>query len=117
MRIGIVGASGNVGSRVLTEARARSHEVIAFTRHAAGNRPAHAGVEWRDWTSSTSWGVMWIRSPDQLGVLGKKFREVLRAIRDYILNCEQIHLFYAGPTGGAVTIGHRIAFDRCLTQD
>ncbi len=48
MRIGIIGASGNIGSRVLTEARARGHEVVGFTRQGAGNRPAQAGVEWRD---------------------------------------------------------------------
>lgn len=52
--------------------------------------------------------VMWLRSPDQLGVLGNKFREVLRAIRDHMPNCQRIHLFYAGPTGGAVTIGQQI---------
>jgi hypothetical protein len=52
--------------------------------------------------------VMWLRSPDQLGVLSIKFRETLRAIRDHMPNCQQIHLFYAGPTGGAVTIGQQI---------
>ena len=47
MKIGIVGASGNIGSRVLTEARARGHEVVAFTRQGTGDRPADEGVEWR----------------------------------------------------------------------
>jgi putative NADH-flavin reductase len=47
MKIGIVGARGNIGSRVLEEARARGHEVIAFTRQVAGDRPADDGVDWR----------------------------------------------------------------------
>ena len=41
-------------------------------------------------------------------MLGNRFREVLRAIRDQMPNCQRIHLFYAGPTGGAVTIGQQI---------
>jgi uncharacterized protein len=44
MRIGIIGASGNIGSRVLAEAVARGHEVLAFTRDGA----AQKGREWRD---------------------------------------------------------------------
>jgi hypothetical protein len=52
--------------------------------------------------------VMWLRSPAQLGVLGTQFREVLRSIRDHMPNCQRIHLFYAGPTGGAITIGQQI---------
>lgn len=52
--------------------------------------------------------VMWLRSAAQLGVLGTKFREVLRWIRDYVPACQRIHLFYAGPTGGAVVIGQQI---------
>jgi hypothetical protein len=50
--------------------------------------------------------VMWLQSPDQLRVLGNKLREVLLAIRNHMPDCQRIHLFYAGPTGGAVTIGH-----------
>ena len=48
MRIGIIGASGNIGSRVLAEARHRGHEVVAFTREGAAGRAAQTGVEWRD---------------------------------------------------------------------
>jgi uncharacterized protein len=48
MRIGIVGASGNIGSRVLAEARGRGHDVVAFTRKGAAGRPGQDGVEWRD---------------------------------------------------------------------
>jgi hypothetical protein len=52
--------------------------------------------------------VAWLRSPAQLDVVGNKFREVLRAIRDHMPGCQRIHLFYAGPTGGAVTVGQQI---------
>jgi putative NADH-flavin reductase len=48
MRIGIVGASGNIGSRVLAEAHQRGHEVIAFTRLGASARRPQEGMEWRD---------------------------------------------------------------------
>jgi putative NADH-flavin reductase len=48
MRIGIIGASGNIGRRVLAEASARGHEVVAFTRQGAARRPTQGGVVWRD---------------------------------------------------------------------
>jgi len=56
MRIGIVGASGNIGSRVLVEARTRGHEVIAFTRRGAAARPAEERSSGGTWTSSISKG-------------------------------------------------------------
>lgn len=52
--------------------------------------------------------VMWLRSPAQLAPLGTTFRGVLRGIRDHMPDCDRIHLFYAGPTGGAVIIGQQI---------
>ena len=48
MRIGIIGASGNIGSRVLAEAHGRGHDVVAFTRKGAAGRAGQDGVEWRD---------------------------------------------------------------------
>ena len=44
MRVGIIGASGNIGSRIHAEATARGHEVAAFTRSGA----AAKGAGWRD---------------------------------------------------------------------
>jgi putative NADH-flavin reductase len=44
MRIGIIGASGNIGSRIHAEAASRGHEIIAFTRSSAAARGAH----WRN---------------------------------------------------------------------
>jgi hypothetical protein len=48
MRIGLIGASGNIGSRVLAEALGRGHDVIAFTTQGAASRPARPGVQWRE---------------------------------------------------------------------
>ena len=44
MKIGIIGASGNIGSRIHTEATTRRHDVTAFTRSGA----AAKGAMWRD---------------------------------------------------------------------
>jgi hypothetical protein len=66
----------------------------------------HGSVETDLWVRRPD--VMWLRSPVQLGVLGNRFREVLGAIRKHMPDCRRIHLFYAGPTGGAVTIGQQI---------
>lgn len=52
--------------------------------------------------------VMLLKSPKQLMMLGMRFREALTAIRDYMPSCQRIHLFYAGPTGGAITIGQQV---------
>ncbi|AZM53147.1 epimerase [Streptomyces sp. WAC 01529] len=47
MRIGVIGASGTISSRVVTEAVERGHQVTAFTRDASRIREERAGVEWR----------------------------------------------------------------------
>ncbi|MBZ4318532.1 NAD(P)-dependent oxidoreductase [Streptomyces huiliensis] len=48
MRIGVIGASGTIGSRVVTEAAERGHEVTAFTRDASRIRgEERAGVVWK----------------------------------------------------------------------
>ena len=52
--------------------------------------------------------VMWLRSPKQLAQLGQRFRTVLAGLRSRVPNCTRIHLFYAGPTGGAITVGQQI---------
>src|SRR6185437_12373807 len=44
MRIGIIGASGNIGSRILAEAVARGHDLVAYTRSGAATK----GTPWRD---------------------------------------------------------------------
>ena len=48
MRIGIIGASGNIGGRVLTEAHGRGHHVVAYTRQGATGYPPRQGIHWED---------------------------------------------------------------------
>jgi putative NADH-flavin reductase len=67
MRIGIIGASGNIGRRVLAEARQRGHDVVAYTRQGAASRPTQEGVEWRDLDIFDAEGVM--RAIQRLDVL------------------------------------------------
>lgn len=52
--------------------------------------------------------VMWLRHPDQLRALATTFRNLLVRLRTLAPRARRIHLFYAGPTGGAVTIGQQI---------
>jgi uncharacterized protein len=53
MRIGIIGATGNIGQRVVAEALGRGHDVIAFTRDASRieedreNRDNRKNVVWK----------------------------------------------------------------------
>lgn len=52
--------------------------------------------------------VMWLKNPVQLTNLGKEFRGILSTLRSQMPNIKKIHLFYAGPTGGAVVLGQQI---------
>ena len=52
--------------------------------------------------------VMWLNHPLQLSVFQKTFRKAVAEIREKIPNCSRVHLFYAGPTGGAIMVGQAI---------
>jgi hypothetical protein len=52
--------------------------------------------------------VTWLQSPTQLEVLGRTIRDTLALLRERVPKCMQLHLFYAGPTGGAVVLGQQI---------
>lgn len=52
--------------------------------------------------------VRWLQSPNQLSDLGDKFLDAVQRIRSAVPNYRRIHLFYAGPSAGAVVIGQRI---------
>ncbi|GAB2610342.1 NAD(P)-dependent oxidoreductase [Streptomyces capparidis] len=47
MRIGVIGATGTIGSRVVTEALDRGHHVVAFSRDASQVADGRRDVEWR----------------------------------------------------------------------
>lgn len=50
----------------------------------------------------------WLKSELQVIEVGRKFREVLRNLREFTPNLKTIHLFYAGPTSCAIAIGQQI---------
>lgn len=50
----------------------------------------------------------WLQSERQVIELGKKFRQIMTKLRKHAPNLEKIHLFYAGPTPGAIAIGRQI---------
>lgn len=52
--------------------------------------------------------VSWLKTPIQLRTLGITFRKVLVTVRQMAPRCKTLHLFYAGPTGGAVVLGQQI---------
>lgn len=52
--------------------------------------------------------VMWLRSPRQLRELTPVIRSTLAAVRAKLPRARALHVFYAGPTGGAVVLGQAI---------
>ena len=44
----------------------------------------------------------------ELQELTKVLRRILAVIRDKVPRCTGIHIFYAGPTGGAIILGQTI---------
>lgn len=50
----------------------------------------------------------WLKSEAQVIEVGRKFREVLRNLREFTPNLKTIHVFYAGPTSCAIAIGQQI---------
>ncbi|WP_253773419.1 NAD(P)-dependent oxidoreductase [Goodfellowiella coeruleoviolacea] len=47
MHIGVIGATGNIGQRVVSEAVNRGHQVTAFSRDASGIQEDRPTVAWR----------------------------------------------------------------------
>ena len=52
--------------------------------------------------------VLWLRSPEQLVALSRHFQAILKRLRERVPRCRLIHLFYAGPTGGAIVLGQAV---------
>lgn len=74
----------------------------ADTIKAAGDCPVQVDL------SVAEPDVMWLSHPEQLVKLGQVFRRLLKDVNRFVPRCRRIHLFYAGPTGGAVVIGQSI---------
>lgn len=47
MHIGVIGATGTIGSRVVTEALDRGHQVTAFSRDVAGVQEDRENIRWK----------------------------------------------------------------------
>jgi hypothetical protein len=71
-------------------------------RKAATNTASHIQIGVKEPS------VMWLRSRQQLTELAKIVRETLTAVRNLVRDCTAIHIFYAGPTGGAIVLGQAI---------
>jgi hypothetical protein len=84
--------------RVSLSATVKSEQAI----EACGDLPVQIHISVR------SPDVMWLHRPEQLVALGRTFRQALSSIRNRVPDCSRLHLFYAGPTGGAITIGQQI---------
>ncbi len=50
----------------------------------------------------------WLISEHQIVSVGQLFRGILANLREKLPNLNKIHLFYAGPTAGAIAIGRQI---------
>ena len=50
----------------------------------------------------------WLISEFQITDIGRIFRQILANLREKLPNLNRIHLFYAGPTAGALAIGRQI---------
>lgn len=48
MRIGIIGATGNLGTRLIDELIPRGHDILAYTRQGASAQPPRDAVQWRE---------------------------------------------------------------------
>lgn len=74
----------------------------ADTEEVAPNSVSHISI------SVPDPDVMWLRSPKQIQELARVLRQTLKAIRTNVQRCTAIHIFYAGPTAGAVLLGQVI---------
>ena len=45
---------------------------------------------------------------EQLVAVSRAFQAVLKRLRERVPGCRRIHLFYAGPTGGAIVLGQAV---------
>jgi hypothetical protein len=93
-----IGATTAISVRVCLSAEIGSEEVRAVT----GVLPVEVELRVR------RPDVEWLVSPGQLQVLGRTFRSTVAELRRLVPNADQLHLFYAGPTGGAVVVGQSI---------
>jgi uncharacterized protein len=57
MHIGVIGGTGTIGSRIVTEALDRGHRVTGFGRDVSGIRDGRANIGWQDVDATQARGV------------------------------------------------------------
>ncbi|MEV6825029.1 NAD(P)H-binding protein [Amycolatopsis sp. NPDC051102] len=57
MHIGVIGATGTVGSRIVTEALDRGHQVTAFSRDASGIEDGRENIRWKNLDATDSGAI------------------------------------------------------------
>jgi putative NADH-flavin reductase len=57
MQIGVIGATGTIGSRIVTEALDRGHQVTAFSRDISGVQDNRANIRWRNVDATDAGGL------------------------------------------------------------
>jgi putative NADH-flavin reductase len=57
MRIGVIGATGTIGSRIVTEALDRGHQVTAFSRDSSGIQDSRANIGWKNIDATDAGGI------------------------------------------------------------
>lgn len=48
MQIGVIGATGTIGSRIVTEALDRGHQVTTFSRDVSGVQDSRENIRWKN---------------------------------------------------------------------
>ena len=48
MQIGVIGATGTIGSRIVSEVLDRGHQVTAFSRDISGVQDSRENIRWRN---------------------------------------------------------------------
>jgi putative NADH-flavin reductase len=57
MQIGVIGATGTIGSRIVSEAQSRGHRVTAFSRDASQVQDDREGVTWKSLDVTDASGI------------------------------------------------------------
>lgn len=57
MQIGVIGATGTIGSQIVSEALSRGHHVIAFSRDASAIREGRENITWKSLDVTDAEGI------------------------------------------------------------
>jgi len=57
MQIGVIGAAGNIGSRIVSEALSRGHHVTAFSRDSSRTQDSRENITWKSLDVTDAEGI------------------------------------------------------------